>query len=253
MTIASRNQSRVFYANFLNQDGSAATVNGTPTVTLVRNTGGAIEWIFSGVAMTLLAGSKYMYPYHIPNNIRKDSYLVIYDAEYSDGTSVRGSEILQIVDNDFFAKKGGGMVVQRATIPVEWKPEEKKIVLKTLYDLTQKVDSLSILYNDLGKISKRVALLSGKLSENKKIDKRIGSNMMKMSKEINELREHVVDSKVIEKLDGLKSVLDEAHFSGSERMPRVLSELDDIRANLNDFMDAFVKSLPTKKIERELR
>jgi len=155
------------YVNFINQDGSSATISGVPTVGVGREQAGSINWSFSGVGMSQIYDSRYGYEYHIPARTKETDYLVVYEAEYTDGTNVVGTETMRVVDRKFFEFRGGGF--SRPFPKDTWKPKEKDELIRVVKDLLKISKELvlpidnSEIFSNLNKMDDKIDVLKNSL------------------------------------------------------------------------------------------
>ena len=124
----------VLYATFLTQLGEAATISGTPTIT-VRHYNAGVKTDVNAQDMTQLAGSTYYYEYHIANSADKTVYTVHYNATYSDSTAVVGNEEFYVIPRKFYSRKAGGLV-QRFPKSI-WSGDEKDLIVRKIGQLEE--------------------------------------------------------------------------------------------------------------------
>ena len=137
MKLVERGKSIVFYATFKNQDGSEATLTGTPTIEVYRMVNNVKKQEISATQMTQVDGSTYSYEYSVPAAKALGDYVAKYRATYSDPTDVVGEEEFRIIAKGALdTQKGAGLNSRQ--IILSNKNLEKKI-LDDIYYTNQEI------------------------------------------------------------------------------------------------------------------
>lgn len=131
-------------ATFLKNTGEAATISGTPQVTIYYVSSGAAVTQLSTTNMTQLTGSSYFYSWSVPSPDNLRVYIVRYSATYSDSTSVVGEETVLVVPKWFYSRRwqGGGWMKEIIKGDESWKKEEKDNLLNTIEKLNKAVSMM---------------------------------------------------------------------------------------------------------------
>jgi hypothetical protein len=114
--LVEQGRAHVFYATFLNIDGSEATVAGTPTIEVRVNLKGSIKIDMASTPMVSVNGSTYSYIYPISSAKMQTDYTAIYRATYADGTHVVFNEPFTVASPDFFSGVKGSGLFQKTII-----------------------------------------------------------------------------------------------------------------------------------------
>jgi len=264
-----------FYPRFVDHNREEAIISGTPTITINHMWGGLLTVDIDHKDMALMSGTAYEYSWNIPAAADRTSYNVKYNAIYSgvnfQTTDVVGGEDFQVITRKFYDKKGGGFV-QRASKADIWTEKEKDAVLEALSDLSKSNRvNLGSIESRLTNFSTLLSAVSADLNESVKKDdfvaikeslvdvkgfiSNLKEEMVNQEKEITSSKELVEllskkedynDSEVVKKLSGLsKSIINLEVDLKNDRTGLVISELDDLCKNLEEFKKVFVLTLPT--------
>lgn len=168
----------MLWSTFINQDGSEATISGTPTITIRYKRGSTITTKLNAVNMTLHTGSTYYYDFYVTTAAPRGVYDVLYEATYVDATEVKGIDAFNVVDRNYYNTTKGSFTKQIVKTEMVWSKEEKERLVKQINNLTEKLksskqeDKLS----DIDKKIKQYSLATKKIivnvesALNKKID-----------------------------------------------------------------------------------
>lgn len=162
--IYERGKKAIFYATFVTTSGEAATISGTPTVSVYHHKTSGMETDVNNQDMTQLVASTYYYVYVIPKNADQGNYLAKFFGTYDTGEDVIGEQIFRIVEKNFFkdAGKGGGGIIKTTGIKDVWTGQEKRGVLEALIKLENSINDLKKVPTPISHPPKEIL---GKLSE----------------------------------------------------------------------------------------
>ena len=250
MTMISEQGSDVFfYSTFVTQAGVAASVSGSPVLSVYHRDSVGTSTDISGQIMTLLNGTTYFYKWQPTMRAFKGNYVAKYAATYTDANNVVGEEPFQIVLRGHYKRKGGGLVARSSNVVVEgqWDEIEKKRVFDLLDSLTNKVEMLGELKGLVSMKVGQLTELDAKLLSG--IEKQQGS-MYKINVLIEELRNkepqvHKIDDiNLRHKIDELQNNLVEFRdINENLRIPTILTELEEVRTGLENLQVDLAKLL----------
>ena len=179
------------YVLFTKQDGSAATISGTPTITIYHVVGASVKTDVNATNMTQLNGSLYYYEHYINAGADKTTYVARYSGTYSDGTVVVASDTFYVVPNHFYDKGTSGLL-QKTIVRNEWTKEEKDSFFSQLKKLTNILSEINSIRNSLADTTIQYDDKTGKITnELAEIKKQFSSISNKMEKSISLLSENV--------------------------------------------------------------
>lgn len=139
MTEYAQNERITLRAVFTTQEGEAAEVVGTPTISIWHYYSKTKTLDVTSADMTHITGSEYVYDWHIPASADKAVYFVTYNATYSDGTNVIGGEAFHVIPRKFYSKIGGGFTQK---IISGFDKEEKKKLFLFLEMIAEKINKI---------------------------------------------------------------------------------------------------------------
>lgn len=235
-----------FYATFVTYKGEAATVTGTPTITITHDWSGLVTDV-NAQNMTLLAGTTYYYKWNIPVRADQTTYNVRYNATYTNDdattTNVVGSEEFQVIKRKFYDKKGGGFV--QRIVPKEWDIQEKERLFAILESLLNKdsgkIDIIKGIENLADRTKKNEYLLDSSVKTLSNLHK-LDSNDEKLLLLANTLGENI--KKIEEKLEAKKEDL---FFS---EISLIKEELSFLKSELEDFKSAFADQVSKAEVAK---
>jgi len=271
-----------FYATFVDNVGSSAVISGTPTISILHRQGASNDTDLSSSAMSLISGTTYYYVWHPNNRAFKGTYIAKYNAEYTDGIHVVGDEDFQIVSHGHYDKSVGGLVLKGKN--GIWTEKEKEKVLNILDSLSKGINSFEDLNSKIDSSKDVLELLKKDIENNTKIDvidysDKIDSIVEKVSilcDNVSSKKEEVVfnldESKICKDItENIKNYKNEDYvkvismlkdlkidvkkfdeLNENLRIPRIISELEDIRIGFENFQRDLVKMMPTGDIEKGL-
>ncbi len=252
--IVEQNSVLHFYATFVDAVGEAAAISGTPTISVFHVQNAATQTDINAQNMTQLNATTYYYKWHPNRRAFKGSYAAKYFATYDDGSDVIGEEPFQIIERGHFGKSVGGLITKGKKDQTVWSMIEKDRVFALLEKM---VNEMSAIEGIKGNIGKRIGELS-------KIDTKIEVGVKKQQDKLSEIigsinklheKEPVVrkfdDSKIVFELNSLKKALEESKSLNEElRLPRIISELEDLRIGIEQFQEDLAKVLSTSSLQK---
>jgi len=262
--------SQRIYATFVDQNGAAASVSGTPIVTIMHMQGNATVYDVNEANMIQLSGVVYYYPWHIPERAYRTTYTAKFDAVIC-GTAFAptyavGATDFQVITRKFYNKKGGGFV-QRAVPKPIWTEKEKNEIIEAIESLLNRAEFKEI-KTSISSISEALSAVTDELREKatqkdtegtKNVLTVLASDIEAYKGKFSSFETQIKalsekkgydDSKVIQRLTGLsQSIIGLDQDIRNERITLVITELEDIKKELTEFEGVFAKSLPTKEVE----
>ena len=143
-----RGREAVIYATFTTVRGEAATVVGTPTISMFHYKANSYITDVNAEDMTLMNGTTYYYKHSFPPNADLGQYVARFSATYDTGETVLGEQDIRLVERDFYKDVGravGGIVKPAGAKAKEvWSSKEKTGLLQLIADIRRKLDKLSI-------------------------------------------------------------------------------------------------------------
>lgn len=138
-----RGREAVIYATFVKTNGEAATIVGTPTISLYHYKAGTYITDVNAQNMTLMVDSTYYYKHSFPPNADLGMYTAKFFATYSTGQNVVGEQDVRLVDRDFYKDVGRavGGIVRPAGKDV-WSSKEKTGLLVSIQDLKKLIEEI---------------------------------------------------------------------------------------------------------------
>jgi len=289
-----QDSSVTFYSTFVDANGSPAKII-SGAITISHRAGSTTKTDVDSAALVQLSGSTYYYIWHIPSGANKTVYNARYVGVDSDGKIGVADEAFQVIPRRFYDKKGGGFV-QRVKKDI-WTVKEKEELLDMLRSLSEKSEigrkelrkQLSELSGsllnisaelkeyvgaDLDKIGSSIKSevdiasdklgdiikdIKAKLASQQKIIERYGKLVEEMDSKGTEVNSLVV-KELLSLSKGIETVGTDLR---NEKISLVISELDDLRKQIDEFRsnlgseiedlkEAFVLSIP-KEVMEELK
>jgi len=138
--------SAVFFAHWLQLDGTESTITGTPTITIYHYDSGSITTDVNAVNMTQLSGSLYYYNWQHTKALRT-SYVAVCSGVVS-GITVKTSETFTFEDQGAFGVAVGGEGI--------WTEEEKNNIIKMIKTILNRLPQIQSQtesnFNDINKL-----------------------------------------------------------------------------------------------------
>ena len=255
--IVEQNSELNFYVTFLDFLGEAASISGTPTISVFHRQGASTKTDINANNLTQLNETTYYLKWRPSARAYKGTYVAKYSATYNDGTDVLGEESFQIVDRAHYGKNVGGLVLKgKGTTAAEpiWSENEKNKVFEILDGLILKISSIDGLDKNLSErlsgLSEIDSRLMGSLEKQNDSMSKITFLVDKLQKKkpfVNKFD----DSKIIAEMNNLKTCIAEFKNLNEElRIPRIISELEEIRMGLENFQHDLIKVLPLTSLEK---
>jgi hypothetical protein len=238
LNICERGEEAVIYATFVTTTGEAASIVGTPTISLYHYKAEGTITDVSAEDMTTLTGTTYYYKHFFPANADKGNYVAKFAATYDTGEAVIGEQEIIVVNKGYYegaTKLTGGVVktINKDT----WKPQEKKEMLDSLVKFKESMDELKSLTASIQKPDNK---LDTKLSE---VEANIKNEMDKLPKpekiELTPL------------LDEIKSVKEDG-AKRENQIKSVITELGDMKESHSELVSLMLKMLPSEEIDAVL-
>lgn len=240
----------IFYATFVDYQGRQAVVS-SGTASIFHKHGSVDIWDISGT-MTQMSESTFYYTWNIPANADEGFYSVKYVGAYDDGTVAVGGEGFQVIPRGFYDKKGGGFVQKISAKKDIWTKEEKELVLKLLEQLMAKKLNLTPILETLDE----------KMDENGSKFNIITREIVKynqLKEDLNQILTAIEHSKsqdvtradinnFIKQVQCIALRLDE--FKELDKTGRIITELNDLRLNLDQLQRLVIKTLPDDALRR---
>lgn len=162
----------ILKCHFLTQRGEEATISGTPTITIKHYDGSSMQTDVSAQNMTQVSGSLYYYEWAYAS-WQTRAYIATYNATYTDGTSVTGSETFTIVK---LKTTSGG-----AAITGIWSEAEKDKLLKEIKNLKEGIAQLATVADVLdviAKLKERIDEIIIRLQNNESVNKNASTEIV---------------------------------------------------------------------------
>ena len=133
---------------FVDGKGAAASITGTPTITIKHYNGSSVETDVNGASMTQVSGSHYYYLFSVPSNADLANYSIMFSAAYADGTTVIFNDTFKVVSFKFYNRVwSGGAYVKEAGLS-----EEDRKLLKEIFELAKELKKFRVLPKVLDKM-----------------------------------------------------------------------------------------------------
>lgn len=289
--IVEQNSKIKLYAHFLNQDGSEATITGTPTVS-IYHIGSAVETDISNANMTQVAGTLYYYEYYVSANADKTDYTAKYSATYSDGTVAKGAESFKVVRDGYFERAVSGGLVQKTVVKSGWSEEEKSKLIGIVEEIKNNNNEIKELIISLENFDKEIIKetakeidrlntnLTEQMNDNKNssnetlnnkaneyithvntLSENMSSKMVNLSEKMASLAEKMPskDIEILKKdIEDIKSINTKITYSG-EALNKISESVCNLTYKLHEFDDAFnqlakiiIKEAETDVLEKDL-
>lgn len=263
----------ILSCTFVNHEGEAASISGTPTISISHVEGTSVTADVTDSNMTQDSSSTWYYIFSSDGESALGTYQITYTATYTDSSVVLGNETFHIIDK-FYKRAGGGGVLM--TGDGVWTEAEKDKLLKTVERLTTiiqaiikttkkidmkkpvkpvdlkplntKIASFQKVVTDMSKaITKKNIELEDKIKSNTAkgqiaLDSKININYEKLSSVEGNLGELASEIAVMSKAINI------ANQSASE-IENLRVSLKEIEEKLSDIGKTLVLSAPTKALE----
>jgi len=170
-TMFERGTEAHIYATFVTTAGEAATIVGTPTISIYHYHGGLVTDV-DGQDMTNLVGTTYIYKHYFAKNADEGIYVAKFFATYDTGESVVGEQTFRLVEKDFFKKagKGGVGILKTAAKKEVWTRPEKERLIGTIQKLEKTTSRMPELEADVHKLSESHDALGKRMEKTKQDD-----------------------------------------------------------------------------------
>ena len=237
-----RVSTKTFYVTFVTQLGEEATVSGTPTFTMKRVTGdGTVNTIVNQEDLTLDSGSSYYFRHSFGPSASLGSYTSLFEATFSDGTEVIGTEDFKVLEKGALSTKAGGFTSKVIQV---FNNEERKSLLKSARQVDKLVgfssakgemkgvkedlakvlgefkelSEMKKILSEMDKDKKQVQIMTGRLDENRKALKQEMQKLyegIKLFDSKSELRSGELEKLVIKGLsdEALEELVDETRVT----------------------------------------
>lgn len=242
--IFNQNSTAVLFATFVDYKGEAATISGTPTISIYHVNNGNVTTDVNAQDMTQLTGSTYYYEYYIGTAADKTNYVARFSAVYSDGTNALGEETFQVTDRRFFEPRRGGSTIRNILGDQIWTKEEKDKIVKSMSSINDILVMAVSINKSLMQIDKR---------NTKKID--MSQDLItKLSDNVNKIKSDMSDDDARDHINNIKTQLND--MKAKLDAPEDTSQYDDISSKMQsvesvvgDISKLLVKIIPSKEIE----
>jgi len=166
--IYERGKESNLFATFVTTAGEAATIVGTPTISMFHMKAGVLVTDINTQDMTQATETTYYYPFFFGNSVDRGPYFAKFTAVYNTGQTVLGEQTFRLVDKHWFrdaGKGGGGVIKSPGSRDKIWSAGEKTTVLNTLAQLGKSIEDLQILPALIKKPSKELTAQMNLLSD----------------------------------------------------------------------------------------
>lgn len=237
-----RVSTKIFYVTFVTQLGELATISGTPTFTLKHIAGNNnTNTIINQQDLTLESGSTYFFRHAFGPSAFLGSYTSVFEATYSDGTNVVGTEDFRILEKGALSTRAGSFTSKVIQV---FNSEERKNLLKAARqvdeivgfsstkgelkgvkdDLTKAIgkfkgiNEIKKILSEMDKDKKQVRIMAERLDENRKALKLEMQKVYKEVKTLNfksELRNNELERLIVKGLsdEALEGLVDETRVA----------------------------------------
>ena len=228
--IYERGKEAILYATFVDDTGAAATLSGTPVISIFHYKSEGTITDVNSQDMTQLNTNTYYYKHHLPKNCDQGAYVARFSGTI-DGVDVIGEQTFQVVEKNWYkdSGKGGGGIIKTTTHKEVWTQQEKTSVLESIIELKRSID-------ELRDIETPVSYPPDKLDTRfQNLQKAIGAiefeqyDDSQIKTEIKNLRENLQQD--IKKLEFSKE------------------EIDELKEDTSNLLELLLKVVPDDKLE----
>lgn len=203
-TIYERGVQATIFATFVTTSGEAATLTGTPTIS-IYHLNSTVKTDVNSQDMIQLSDTTYYYHHYFEKNADLGEYVAKFTASYDTGETVIGEQTIYLVEKGWFKNvgKGGTGSVQLRQTPQKfiWSVKEKEDLLKAIVSIKERVDALESstrplkLIDDINTTLGAVKASIGSIEADNKVDND------EIYTQLTELRDKISSIKPEEKLE----------------------------------------------------
>ena len=232
-----RGREAVVYATFIKTNGAAATIVGTPTISIYHYKAGTYVTDVNAQNMTSMVGTTYYYKHSFPPNADLGMYTAKFFATYNTGENVVGEQDLRLVERNFYKDVGRavGGIVRPAGKDV-WSAKDKAGLMVTIQELKTSVEAIQRLTASIKMPS--YAPLETKLTElEANVTKSIAQNKVQLPPD--------KTNQMLAELAELRSKIEEAN--------KLSQEVSLLKDSTEAFMELILRKLPTEELETVIK
>lgn len=255
--ISERGSDVYFYATFVDRESEAASISGTPVITVVHRQGASNVTDVSSQDMVQLTGTTYYFKWTPSVRAFMGNYVARYNVWYNDGSNVIGAEDFQIVIRGAYSKVVGGLVSPgggKTVIRDIWSESEKDDVMKKLDVLAENISKISEVNQILEERGRVLGDIKQKIDidSEKRVDdiRKFDSIIEMLTKSYGDDKKFVAQKILGEMNELRRSLAEMKEINDNLRIPLIITELEEIKQGLEHMQEDLVKTLPTTALEK---
>jgi len=247
MTVYAQGETVLLFVTFATSKGEAATISGTPTISIYHRWGGSTTTDVNAQNLTQLTATTYYYSFYVNTSADKTDYVVKYAATYTDGTSAIGEDIFKVVDGKFYKKPLAGSSQTTIVRPI-WTAEEKEKLIKTM----RMIETLT---KNLAEVTKLLTKANAEIAKSvEKVSSKLVDSDIKIENLKNEINEDTKESsikydKITKEVAGVTN-LQSIKFSEIEKAnSEATQKIQKIQSDIDELAKLVIKSLPAERLK----
>lgn len=275
-------QEVVLYATFLDNDGTSASVSGTPQIRINHVWSGVVNDVV-WASMSSLTGvpSTYYYQHLIPMHADRTIYTVVYSGTYTSGENVLGVEDFYVAKRGYLSPRAGGTIRSVGGAKDVWTEKEKDYMIHiaekisdalangnnkeltelsvvvresigTIHKLSERNDSVAI-GDAISELEKQLRKCIDSIHKNDSFMEKSISDVLTSIKTSGDAELNTINAKwssLGRELAEIKTNL--LNDSKSDRTALIVMQLEDIQKQINELSEAYVKTMSTEGLVKAI-